>query len=43
LGDLYAKHSESVAARFAWERAAAQPVESVWVRRAQERLELSTH
>lgn len=40
LGDAYARQSEAAAARFAWERAAAQPVESIWVRRANERLEL---
>lgn len=40
LGDGYAQLGESDAARFAWEKAAAQPVESVWVRRAKERLEL---
>ncbi|MBB6051984.1 tetratricopeptide repeat protein [Armatimonas rosea] len=41
LGDCYGKLGESSAARFAWERAAALPVESIWVRRANERLELS--
>ena len=41
LGDGYAKQGESAAARFAWQRAAAQPVESVWVRRAKDRLESS--
>jgi tetratricopeptide (TPR) repeat protein len=40
LGDAYARQGEAAAARFAWERAAAQPVESIWVRRANERLEL---
>lgn len=41
LGDAYARQGETAAARFAWERAAAQPVESIWVRRANERLELT--
>jgi tetratricopeptide (TPR) repeat protein len=41
LGDGYVAQGEAAAARFAWERAAAQPVESVWVRRAKERLETS--
>ncbi|WP_309707471.1 tetratricopeptide repeat protein [Armatimonas sp.] len=41
LGDGYAKQGESAAALFAWQRAAAQPVESIWVRRAKERLEAS--
>jgi tetratricopeptide (TPR) repeat protein len=41
LGDCYGKLGENSAARFAWERAAALPAESIWVRRANERLELS--
>lgn len=41
LGDGYAQLGESAAAHFAWDRAAAQPVESIWVRRAKERLEAS--
>lgn len=41
LGDGYAKQGESAAARFAWQRAATQPVESVWMRRAKDRLESS--
>lgn len=41
LGDGYAEQGESAAARFAWEKAAAQPVESIWVRRAKDRLEAS--
>ncbi len=41
LGDGYAKQGESAAARFAWQRAAAQPGESIWVRRAKDRLESS--
>lgn len=41
IGDCYGKQGETDAARFAWQKAAACRVESVWVRRANDRLELA--